>query len=707
LDWAVANHDTKPAQFILTNDGSIKGTDKEQAAKFIGQDQLSTDYHVSGAHPPVYNELFSKYANKEIDLDPNDLIPYIEKAEKTSDLEWAQMADPYVQAAAEHNGADKAALLKKILDRKKNLRSDFEKFFTTLKQQRGELKPGETFQFNTATQPKPMGPHDLPYANDLSYKQSGAHLGGAGYKDIFHDKTGKPWLFKLAQEKSGGKAKPYAAHVQAGFSKAAVKVKPNHLPIGVTLLKTGSTGAGPEIGTVQPYIDPPPPTLSGVEPKDLTFKEKVSLAAEHILDWAGSQHDSHGKQLMRVNGEIIGIDKEQGFRYFEFGQGDKLSINYQPPGNPETPYYNKFWADWKAGKFEFDPQTMGKYVDALDKIDDNEYLEGYKGYAQSLYANDPFKQKQFLNAVLNRKKSVRKDFEAFITDLYKKKTNHEGFFTFKQGWKQGKPGIVVVKHVVKAKDALGQDKYAGIAQKSYMDPNTGEPDASKITLKVSKHQPVSKLEAFLHDFGLTPTMPVVTGSVNHITAVSKKEFDAAKVETEETIDTTLDAAPQPTAPKGFPHVPQHVEPKPNAHELHTIHQQKIGPGGKRLTIGGTAVENQVAKAIKYKDKSGKDYFLFNFKLLKHVWQPLVAGGKKDEYNIPLAKYDPDHGAYIEGGLTAKGITHGETYVASVDTKSGRTAIRKSISPTTSPPTASWVWCSRRSTRSRARHRTRR
>lgn len=139
LDWVFGNHDSHGGNMLLTQSGSIMGCDKEQAFKHISNDKLELNYHPNKAYdekPPVYNELYKLAKDKEISIDPNDVLPYINNIEKISDDDWKKAVKPYVDALVDSqpNKGIKAkeTLMKKILDRKNSVRADFEKFFKTI-----------------------------------------------------------------------------------------------------------------------------------------------------------------------------------------------------------------------------------------------------------------------------------------------------------------------------------------------------------------------------------------------------------------------------------------------------------------------------------------------------------------------------------------------------------------------------------------------
>jgi len=140
VDWLISNHDSHGGNLGRRKDGSVIGLDKEQSMKHVGNDKLSTDYHPNAEfheNPPIYNKLYDEYSKGNVDLDLNDVLPVIQRAEATPDSEWESIAKPYVEQWAEATGGDPKKKMQAIIDRKHNARSDFEKFFTDLNKKRG------------------------------------------------------------------------------------------------------------------------------------------------------------------------------------------------------------------------------------------------------------------------------------------------------------------------------------------------------------------------------------------------------------------------------------------------------------------------------------------------------------------------------------------------------------------------------------------
>lgn len=292
----------------------------------------------------------------------------------------------------------------------------------------------------TVSGPMPTQPSfNLPDVADLTYAGAATGIGGAGEKAFYTGPDGKKYLFKLAKTKGTGKAKPFAAIAQELTAQVGLAIKPNHIPVKEVTIDG-------KHGTIQPWLGDNLTTLKGLPPGALTPQEQLDVASEHVLDWVTSNHDSHSANLMKVpGGGIVGIDKEQAFRFFK---DDKLSTDYAPNVGENPPFYNQFWKDWadnKPGITDFDPQKMLSAIEKVEKLDDAGYEAALKKYFDALPPEDKAAQPNFVQAALDRKKNVRKDFEKFVTDLYRKKKKKPlGSFTFAGGWSDGAAPPVAV-----------------------------------------------------------------------------------------------------------------------------------------------------------------------------------------------------------------------------------------------------------------------
>lgn len=141
-DWLMCNYDSHGGNFVLSDStGMLFGLDKEQAFRYIdnaGAQKMSLTFHPNskyGETEPIYNTLYRKYAKGEIDLDLNNVLPYIKRVETIPDAEYREIFRRYAESL--HGKGNKAEqLLDKIVDRKTNMRNTFTEFYSDLLTQR-------------------------------------------------------------------------------------------------------------------------------------------------------------------------------------------------------------------------------------------------------------------------------------------------------------------------------------------------------------------------------------------------------------------------------------------------------------------------------------------------------------------------------------------------------------------------------------------
>ena len=487
-------------------------------------------------------------------------------------------------------------------------------------------------------------------------------LGGFGEKYEYEDpKDGSRWLFKVAKEKdSSGNAKPFAAHIQEAFSTVAAKVKPGHLPIRVW-------EQDGKHGTLQPLLKGSE-NLDEVEPATLSSSEAEDVAAEHVLDWLMSQHDSYGGNLIKsATGKIIGVDKEQAFKFWDT---DKLSTSFNP--NPKAPYYNQFWESWKNNEFKFNPKSLHKYIKKIESISDDDYREQILPYAKSFWDGMPKKQQEFLEAALKRKKNIRSDFEDFLTGLYQEKTKQpDGVFTFAEGWDPNPdPKKMKIKKAHTSYDTLTAQQYAdniGVDKilPSYKNPMTGSIDTEKVGIRVS-HGQGHKLIQFAQEMGLKPYKAPDAGSNGVILGKTgyydwmffdKKDWNKATVQKPKAkvvTAGTFNILPTPSKPEYQPKLFPHEKAKINTHEIVEVGEVPLGVHGKRFTSDGGLVEHQAMKVQRAIDTSGKPFYMFHCKLRRSAWQKFKGQGQDSKWFFNHGSYDDvQDGIVHQSGATAK------------------------------------------------------
>lgn len=234
-------------------------------------------------------------------------------------------------------------------------------------------------------------------------------------------------------------------HTDAAGSRWLVKPQEdfmNHLDVGTAALSQAAGLTTPEthlvdtpdgMASAQRMLDSRPAFSGRFDPSRLTPADRLSLQKQHALDWMLSNHDAHPGQFLRTtDGQLVGIDKGQAYRYF--GR-DKLDSGFHPNEyyGEREPVYNTMWRDYARGGGEMaDPRTgeLGQFINRLQSLPDEQVRSTLRPYAQAAAAtgklmgtgggqpgltpqtlrpNDP---EAFLDAVISRKNSLANDFGA-------------------------------------------------------------------------------------------------------------------------------------------------------------------------------------------------------------------------------------------------------------------------------------------------------
>lgn len=241
------------------------------------------------------------------------------------------------------------------------------------------------------------------------FKHEGkANVGGAHEKEFWTDPNGDKWLFKPASKKSDD----FIAHGEEAAYKIGRLIDPEAIEVR-TITLNGRTGS------IQKWRKDLKTDFDfrGVSPENLTTIELEQIQREHVLDWLIANHDGHSKQFIRSqNGKVYGIDKGQAFKFL--GK-DQLELNYHPNSihGEEEPYYNKVFRAAKSGNVNFDPSVTLGYIQEVEKIPDQDYLEIIRPYAEGRFAGDKKGLQNFYDTALDRKHNLRKDFERYYGEV--------------------------------------------------------------------------------------------------------------------------------------------------------------------------------------------------------------------------------------------------------------------------------------------------
>jgi len=526
-------------------------------------------------------------------------------------------------------------------------------------------------------------PAGIPKPEELSLVGSGNFLGGAGDKRIYVDKDGNKWLFKVAQTKGGSQSKPFAAAVQQAYAEIAQIVHGGEYPVPVGVMTLGG-----KLGTLQPMVDrdPKQPDLGHASVESLSDEDRQTLAREHLLDWLGSQHDSHGGQFIRAaNGQIIGVDKEQGFRFFP---GDTLSLDYDPNHVGQPPIYNSLWKGWVEGKYDMDPMDMLEGLQAIENMSTKDYIAKLRPYAEALYPGKPEEQAKFLKAARKRKLDLRKDFEAFFTKLYRQKTgSKDGTFTFDTGWsedtgKVSKKAPKTVKKTYKSTALMAKVAAAAgttIKTAPYQDPATGtpQPEAGKITIKVQNGggpAAIEKVKKMFEQLGINPDNlddPIV-GSYYTNFVVDKNAWEAASVTVDEVVSPpspTGDAKSTPDRPRYFPDDTENIPATDNNQDLATVGSTTLGAGGRRYASDGAGLTGSGMRVTRRKDAQGT-YQQISFRIRPQALPKKLVLPDTSEFVFPKASFDSSDDSWADESGHSSSYNMGRIPTRSLQTEVG-------------------------------------
>lgn len=274
--------------------------------------------------------------------------------------------------------------------------------------------------------PMPDIPEPVKIPQGMSY-QGKMNLGGTGEMYSYKDATGQEWLFKPAQSKSG-KPEAFRAYVQeAGYKVQGIVDPDTAVPVGIGELG-GKFGAFQKrITTINNKID-----LKHWQYTTNQLPPGVAsqLQREHVTDWLLGNFDSHGGNfIMDESGRLIGLDKEQAFRYMNDINSHKMSYTYHPNAvyGETEPIYNTLYRRFAKGEIDLNLQDTLTYIKRVENIPDHQYREIFSDYAEALYGKGKDAE-DLLNKIVERKNSLRETYRDFYSKLLTERTGKKQAF---------------------------------------------------------------------------------------------------------------------------------------------------------------------------------------------------------------------------------------------------------------------------------------
>ncbi len=287
----------------------------------------------------------------------------------------------------------------------------------------------------------------------MTYKGP-AHLGGTGEMHQYTDADGQEWLFKPAQSKAGNPEAFRAYAQEAGYKVQGIVDPGSAVPIG-----TGELGG--EFGAFQKRIMDPDAKLdlkAWQDSLDKLPKEiREQLQREHVTDWLLGNYDAHGDNfLLGTNGNLIGIDKEQAFRYISKPGAQQMTYSYHPNASygEKEPVYNTLYRRYAKGEIDLDLQDTLTYIKRVESIPDKEYREIFRDYAETRHGKGKAAE-SLLDQIVERKGSLREDYRGFYADLLTERTGKkQGFIWADEASQHLKQPLTAVTHTPATLDKM-------------------------------------------------------------------------------------------------------------------------------------------------------------------------------------------------------------------------------------------------------------
>lgn len=124
IDYLICNYDTHERNFIVDVEGRVRGIDKEQGCRFLGEDNASsplftTNYNARyGEQGSIYTLIFERMRNGEISKENLDIMTkYVQRINDIPNEEYIKIFQKYIKSL----DGDKSKIIEDIIARKERI----------------------------------------------------------------------------------------------------------------------------------------------------------------------------------------------------------------------------------------------------------------------------------------------------------------------------------------------------------------------------------------------------------------------------------------------------------------------------------------------------------------------------------------------------------------------------------------------------------
>lgn len=281
-------------------------------------------------------------------------------------------------------------------------------------QQAGEehLAPADPYGV-IETEPHPKAKVSHTFTSTGERLSGGSHPG-----EWFTDENGDRWIFKV-QDRAATDIEMFATEVGERLGLDMAEMAPG---VDVETVNYGvAQGTFQRAFVSKGELE----KVYGMGYADqLTAEQVADLQRQQVLDWLISNHDSHGGNFLVANdGHLLPIDKGQTMKFFGT---DKLNPTYGPNNSPTA--YQELWKRVIGGQIKVNFDAIDEMLTRVEQMSDEEYRALVRAAVEQKYATAMRRVQnympekywdidRFVDAAVERKQTIRADFEAFYRDV--------------------------------------------------------------------------------------------------------------------------------------------------------------------------------------------------------------------------------------------------------------------------------------------------
>lgn len=336
---------------------------------------------------------------------------------------------------------------------------------------------------------------NIPDATDLKLVGTNT-MGGTSESYIYEDSNGDRYLFKVAKDKNVANVAPFRAYAQEAGYKVQAIVDPE------TAVELKTITLNGKFGSIQRIVEKSGDADELKEwfhyGKSISQGTIAQLQREHVSDWLLGNFDCHVKNFITdKKGRLIGLDKEQAFKYLKKPASQKMSLTYHPNSvyGEYEPVYNKLFRQFADGEIDLDLNDTLPWIKRVEAISDKEYREIFREYAESLCGGKGKDAEALLDAIVERKKNLREDYRVFFEELLEKRTGKKVAFKFlDEGTAAAKQTISAVTMTEEAANKLSLAELKKIAKDNQV-PNFGNMTKKQLVTCITDPSKVDEMSA--------------------------------------------------------------------------------------------------------------------------------------------------------------------------------------------------------------------